>query len=180
LCDGSITVNPSGGTAPYSYLWSNSATSATVNGLCAGVYTVTITDANGCSQVFNIPVSNVGGPTTSSTVVNASCNGVCDGSATVSVSGGTAPYSFLWIPGGFTTPSASGLCAGTYNVQVTDANGCVTIETITITDNSSIVVSVNPINATCNGNCDGAATASASGGVPHILTYGRIALREML
>lgn len=166
LCDGSITVNPSGGTAPYSFLWSNSATSATVNGLCAGVYTVTITDANGCSQVFNIPVSNVGGPTTSSTVVNASCNGVCDGSATVSVSGGTAPYSYLWIPGGFTTPSASGLCAGTYNVQVTDANGCVTIETITITDNSSIVVNVNPIDATCNGNCDGAATASASGGVP--------------
>lgn len=165
-CDGGITVTPSGGSPPYSYFWNNSATVPTLSGLCAGIYTVTVTDANNCSQSLNIPVSNKTGPTTSHTFKNATCNGVCDGSATVNVSGGLPPYTFLWTPGGQSTNNASGLCAGNYIVQVTDANGCITFENITISDNPQITVSVSTIDASCNGVCDGSAIATPSGGTP--------------
>lgn len=165
-CDGAITVTPSGGTGPYSYFWNNSATVPTIGGLCPGVYTVTVTDANNCSAVFNIPVGSINGPTTSHTFNNASCAGVCDGSATVTAVGGLPPYSFLWTPGGQTTNNASGLCAGVYLVQVTDANGCVTFETITISDNTAITVAISSTDASCNGVCDGTAQATPSGGTP--------------
>ncbi|MCB9361344.1 MAG: gliding motility-associated C-terminal domain-containing protein [Flavobacteriales bacterium] len=164
--DGSATVSPTGGTAGYTYVWSNGPTTPTVNGLSAGTYTVEITDANNCMQSFPIAISNVNGPTINTTQNNASCNGVCDGDASVAVVSGVPNYTYLWTPGNQTTTSITGLCAGNYTVEVTDGLGCITTEAVTITDNSLITAAVTTIDATCNGSCNGSALVVPSGGVP--------------
>ncbi len=164
--DGGATLNPSGGTPTYTYLWDFGATSATVNGLSAGTYMVDITDNNSCTQTFPIAISNVNGPSINTSQNNATCNGVCDGDASVSVTSGTPNYSYLWTPGNQTTTSITGLCAGNYTVEVTDGLGCITTEVVTITDNSLITATVTTIDATCNGTCNGSALVVPSGGVP--------------
>ncbi|MCB0401386.1 MAG: gliding motility-associated C-terminal domain-containing protein [Flavobacteriales bacterium] len=167
VCDGSITLAPTGGVGPYQFNWPTiGATTATVNALCAGSYPVDITDNNGCTQSFLIAVSNPNGPGVNVSSTNASCNGVCDGSATATATSGPAPYQYLWAPGGQTTSSVNGLCAGNYTVQVTDANGCITVMPVTIIDNNAISATVTKVDATCNGNCDGFAQVIPNGGVP--------------
>jgi hypothetical protein len=165
-CNGSVTANPTGGTAPYTYLWSpGGQTTQTVNNLCAGNYTVTVTDANGCTSTqtvtLNVPTAlNV---TLSST--NATCNGVCDGTATATVSGGTPPFSYLWTPGNFTTSTVNNLCPGNYSVTVTDSAGCFFTGSVTI--NQPTLINDNEIvtNASC-GFCDGVITVVPTGGTP--------------
>ena len=101
------TVNPSGGTGPYSFLWTTPTapilaqpvTAALIN-LCAGAYSVTITDALGCSAIFNFPLSNANAPIPVLTTNPPSCNGVCDGSITSITTGGTGAYSYFWNPNG--------------------------------------------------------------------------------
>jgi len=167
ICDGTIALSPTGGTAPYTYNWPIiGATTPNVNALCAGTYTVEITDANLCKQTFLIAVSNVNGPVVSVNSTNASCNGVCDGQATATVTSGVPTYQFLWTAGSQTTSTATGLCAGSYTVQVTDGNGCKTVMPVTITDNTPISAAVTTIDATCNGNCDGSALVIPNGGLP--------------
>ncbi|MDT8411174.1 MAG: T9SS type A sorting domain-containing protein [Vicingaceae bacterium] len=165
--NGTATVTPTGGTAPYTYLWSNAATTATATGLAAGVYNVTITDANGCTtNVSNITITEptaLAGSVTSQT--NLACNGGTNGSATVSATGGTAPYTYLWSNAA-TTATATGLAAGIYNVTITDANGCTTnVSNITITEPTALAGSVtSQTNLACNGGTNGSATVSATGG----------------
>jgi len=164
--DGGATVAPTGGTAPYTYVWSNGPTTPTVSGLSAGTYTVDITDSNSCTQSFPIAISNTNGPVINTSQNNASCNGVCDGDASVSIVSGTPNYSYLWTPGNQTTTSITGLCAGNYTVEVTDGLGCITTEVVAITDNSLITSTITTIDATCNGTCDGSAMVVPSGGIP--------------
>ena len=142
------------------------ATTPTVGALCAGSYPVDVTDSNGCTQSFLIAVSNANGPSISVNQTNATCNGVCDGTATVTINPGNSPYQILWSPGGQTTPTVTGLCAGNYTVQVTDASGCITVLPVTIVDNNAISASVSTVDATCSGSCDGSAQVTPSGGVP--------------
>ncbi|MBI1184788.1 PKD domain-containing protein, partial [bacterium] len=159
------TASGSGGTSAYSYLWSNSATTASVTGVVAGTYTVTITDANGCTASANNTVTE---PASLSAVAgvdsNVTCNGLSDGGLTASASGGTSAYSYLWSNSA-TTASVTGVTAGTYTVTITDAHGCTTSANNTVTEPASLsaVASVDS-NVTCNGLSDGGLTASASGG----------------
>ncbi|RZK44350.1 MAG: hypothetical protein EOO61_04105, partial [Hymenobacter sp.] len=133
--NGRATVSITGGVSPYSYSWSPSGgTGVTATGLSAGVYTVTVRDANTCqtTQSFTITqpavlVAGVGSQT------NVSGNGGSNGAATVSVTGGVGPYTYSWSPSGGTAATASGLSAGTYTVTVTDANGNTTTRVFTIT-----------------------------------------------
>ena len=156
--NGSASVTPSGGAGGYTYLWSNGATTATVTGLSAGTYTVTVYDSNGCivTQSFTITeptalISSIGSTT------DVSCVGSSDGSATVSVTGGTAGYTYSWAPSGGSNATATGLMNGIYVVTVTDTNGCTTTQSFTI----GIIVDVtNPtisapaaINTTTNSGC---------------------------
>jgi hypothetical protein len=148
--DGADHSCPSGGTAPYTLQWSNGSNSTNVSGLCAGVYTVIITDATGCSNTFTIPVSSSGGPTASGlTSTDVTCFGANDGTAQVSPVGGTAPYNIFWIPGGQTTNSVSGLSAGTYYVQIQDASGCILTDSVLINGPSQILLNQSITNTDC-------------------------------
>jgi hypothetical protein len=130
---GSATVNPSGGTAPYTYSWSPSGGSAaTATGLAPGNYTVTITDSKGCSIQRFFTITDTSTLTASTSQTNVICNGASTGSASVVPSGGTGPYTFSWSGGG-TAATKNNLAAGNYTVTITDANGCSIQRNFTIT-----------------------------------------------
>ncbi|HKR07279.1 MAG TPA: gliding motility-associated C-terminal domain-containing protein [Bacteroidia bacterium] len=161
--NGTITANPSGGTNPYSYLWSNSQTVQTATGLSAGTYTVTVTDDHGCSFVTSESVTNTPGPTLIlDSVVNENCFGDSNGGIFISVNSGTAPFNFLWSNSS-TTEDLQNVGAGNYSVTITDANNC----TATLANNVSqpplLNASTSSVNSTC-GNANGSATATPSGG----------------
>ncbi len=161
--DGSATVSSVGGTAPYSYLWDDGQTTAMAGSLSAGSYTVTVTDANGCTETQSATVTEPTALTSTLTSMNALCNGSSDGSATVSSVGGTAPYSYLWDDGQ-TTAMAGSLSAGSYTVTVTDANGCTETQSATVTEPTALTSTLTSMNALCNGSSDGSATVSSVGG----------------
>lgn len=141
-CTGSATAFATNGVGPYTYTWMpGNLSGQTQSGvLCPGsTYTVTATDANGCtgSYVLTTPPQSAGPSITVSTT-NTSSQQTCDGTATANVSGGVAPYSYMWTPGGQTTASISNLCQGSYNCCVTDANGCTSCQQINITFSTGI------------------------------------------
>ena len=162
--DGSITAFGSGGTPPYTYLWSNGGTTATISGLTSNWYDVTVTDANGC---FGTGGDYVGTSTpiyVSYSTTPSACTSPT-GTATLMISGGTAPYSITW----YTTPvqtgvTATALAAGTYYFFVTDAAGCTQSGTITVPPIDVIYLSFSSTPATCLAS-DGSVSVYASGGV---------------
>ncbi|WP_164108667.1 MULTISPECIES: MBG domain-containing protein [Sphingobacterium] len=168
--NGTATVAPTGGTLPYTYSWAPSGgTNATASGLSVGVYTVTVTDANGCTttrsftitQPTALSAANGGGKT------DVSCNGGANGTATVAPTGGTPAYTYSWAPSGGTGATATGLTAGTYTVTVTDANACQTTRTFTINQPATALsATIASTNVSCNGGGNGTATVVVSGGTP--------------
>jgi hypothetical protein len=136
-CNGTATAFPSG-TSPFSYSWSTGQTLQAATGLCQGLYTVTITDANSCTTSAVVSIqSSTGGAILSTT--NATCNGCCDGGAMISPYGGCASYTYIWSPGGQATDSIGNLCAGNYIVQITDSCGCMSYVTASITEPPVVV-----------------------------------------
>jgi hypothetical protein len=164
--DGSITAAVSGGTPSYSYLWSNGASGITASGLSAGSYTLTVTDDNGCTDTLQATVSEPSALVSTTTFIAPTlCNGDSNGIATVPVSGGTLPYSYLWESGS-TADTANNLWAGTRSVTITDGNGCTSTDDVTITQPTPVMVSLDSTkDVICNGFFDGAAFTSVSGGV---------------
>ncbi len=165
--NGTADAVTSGGTGPYTYLWSNSASSATLTNIAGGTYSVTVTDANGCTAVGTIVVGNTGAPVVAvSSAVNVLCFGESTGSAGVNASAGSPPYTYSWSPIGGNAANASNLTAGTYTVSVTGSDGCIQTQTLTLTQPPTAVQSTS---ATVPENCsdgDGIASATASGGTP--------------
>jgi hypothetical protein len=135
--DGFVTASASGGTAPYTFKWSNGSTMQTVLGLNAGTYTVTVTDANNCTATAAATITGAGGPSVSVSVTPLTGNNSNDGKLTATVSGGAAPVSIKWSTGA-TTATISNLGPGTYSVTVTDANGCTDDDTVTLTNPACI------------------------------------------
>jgi len=165
-CEGDATVSGSGGTPPYTYLWSSSGQSGlTDTALCAGQHDVVITDANGCTDTTSAAIIEPVAIALEFSSVDATC-GNADGEASVSAADGVAPYTYLWDDFNTqTTPTATGLPAGTYAVIVTDNNGCTSTGTVTVNNTVPVVIISAVTNISCNGTADGQATASASGGV---------------
>lgn len=163
--NGSATVSGTGGFAPYTWTWSGGQTGATVSGLGAGTFTVTIHDVNLCTASLPVSIANTSGPSATITSTNVSCNGANNGSATITTTGGTLPFTYLWN-NGQTTPTASNLAAGIYSVIATDLQNCSATASITITEPPLLTANANGVNPTCFGFLNGSVTVSALDGSP--------------
>jgi hypothetical protein len=167
---GSITLVPdlvTGGLPPYTYLWSNGSASPTISNLAAGSYSVTVTDANGCTKLQSgISVTQPSAITASAGFSAISCNGGTS-IITVTASGGTGTLQYSlngasYQPGNqFTGISAS---ATPYIISVKDANNCTTTTSVTVTQPAPLALSATVAPETCTGFNDGAITLNVSGG----------------
>lgn len=163
--NGSLQATVTGGAAPFTFLWSNGDTTAIITDLAPGVYFVTVTDANMCTDSDFGTVEEPDPLLVNINGQDPTCVGETDGSAMAIASGGTPPYSYLWNTGAV-TPSISNLGPGTYSVTVTDDNNCSAEATITLEYQSQIQVVATATDITCFGENDGTASAVASNGVP--------------
>ena len=167
--DGSIGLNVSGGTPGYSYNWSNGATTANISGLTANTYSVIVTDANSCTAEESFTISVAGLTITSANPINTACFGECTGAVSITIAGGSAPYSYAWTgPNGFneTTQNVSGLCPGDYSVVVTDNDGTqVNSQVYTIVEPlSALSATANITPETLPGTTDGSIDLTVTGG----------------
>ncbi|MEM7374708.1 MAG: PKD domain-containing protein [Bacteroidota bacterium] len=159
--DGSATANVTGGQSPYSYTWSNGATTPTISNLGPGTYVVAVADVNGCSELDTVDIQNLG-ISLSSSVQNPSCDNVDDGYIVITPSSGVAPFTYAWNTGA-TTDSIGGLGSGNYWVTVTDNNGCAASDSFLL-DATPFAMVVSTTDADCNG-AGGGATLAINGGV---------------
>ena len=168
--NGALTVTAGGGTPPYQYSTGGPQQgSPTFNSLASGAYNVTVTDANGCTEVVAINVPSSAGPAPFVDVVtNVACAGAFTGSVTIGVAGGSAPYTFTLNPPGVGQASNTfnGVPAGAFTVQVVDANGCIGTVAGNITQPTSLSFTSAVTNALCNGSCDGQINITASNATP--------------
>jgi len=166
--NGSVSVTASGGTPGYSYSWTGGSSSQTVSGLSSGGYTVTVKDANGCSTTETTSITNTSGLTSAASVVNnIVCNGG-KGDVDVTVTGGSASYTYSWSNGASSVTSGtqstiSNQQSGTYYVTITDANGCTSQSSIALTQPAPILVTAVGHSSSCGGT-GGIANAVAGGG----------------
>ncbi|PCJ83144.1 MAG: hypothetical protein COA57_11925 [Flavobacteriales bacterium] len=165
--DGSASALGSGGTQPYTYLWSNGSTTQGATGLFAGTISVTITDANSCTDTASQVITEPSALIASASATDETSAGTNDGTATVTASGGTSSYSYSWNNGGITA-AISNLAPGTYTVTVTDANGCTSTDSVVVNAGAGCnlaITSVSITNPLCNSSSDGAASVGVSGGL---------------
>lgn len=174
VCDGGLNSNVNGGIPPYDYQWSNGASNnSSIDSLCAGSYSLIVTDSNGCSVNDTSIVTSsqsIGQLTVNSSPAN--CYGSCDGSAIIDTSniGGIAPYQFNWLdsisgnPIGQNGIQGINLCAGNYIIEVTDSIGCQESYGVTINQPSAINVDIDNDTIICSGN-NISLTASVQGAV---------------
>jgi len=156
--NGTATIGASGGTAPYGGDFGSHT------GLAAGTYTYTVTDAHGCSSTVSVTIGQPAALVASESHTNVSCNGGSNGSATISASGGTSPYSG--------TGTFTGLAAGTYTYTVTDSHGCTSTVSVTITQPAVLAATAAGTNVSCNGAANGSALATVTGGTsPYSYTW---------
>jgi Secretion system C-terminal sorting domain/SprB repeat/HYR domain len=173
LCNGgnsTVTVSATGGTAPY--------TGTGTFSVVAGTYSYTVTDANGCTSVTNVTIAQPSAVTASATSTPVTVVGGSNGTATVIANGGTAPYSYVWTPGGQTTSTATGLTAGAYSVVVTDANGCTATTSVTVGSPACNVVATSSATAIlCNGDSSTVTVSATGGTAPYtgVGTFRRVA-----
>lgn len=162
--DGTAAVQATGGTGTYSYTWSNTGTTSALTGLGAGIYSVTVSDANGCIDTASFQVNEPDTLMLSAVTTDVSCNGAADGEITVTPTGGNGGNTFAWTGSASTSAIASNLSGGTYSVTVTDVNGCTATLTDSIAENTAIVLASDSIPALCNTSADGSAIVIANGG----------------
>jgi hypothetical protein len=137
-CSGSpggiIESNVIGGTAPYSFIWSNSSTTPDITGLLPGVYSLTVQDSNGATATAEGTISNPDSLSVQLSTTDAGCNGASNGAISSAVNGGAMPFTFLWSNGA-TTQQLNGVQPGNYNLTVTDNFGC------TVSTDATVVAS---------------------------------------
>ncbi len=165
--DGTASIELTGGTPPYQFVWDNGDTGNFADSLDAGFHFVTVTDDAGCQAATFVQVLEPALLVVDSiTAKDASCFGGNNGTATVFAAGGTAPYTFLWNDTQTqTTQKALGLPPGNYSVTVTDSKNCTAQAAVTVDSPPDLTISfINVVNEQCAGECGGAATVQATGG----------------
>ncbi len=171
LCNGQLLCIPAGGVTPYTYSWAGSCANASCSNVCAGTYTLTVTDANACTATANATVAE---PAAALSLTKGAVNSHCnqpDGRDSVIVSGGSPAYTYSWSPGGATTATATNLTPGMYTVAVTDSHLCLLIDSLAVPNTPGLTASISgtaPV--TCFRGNNGSATAAATGAVGAI-TY---------
>ncbi|MBT8196704.1 MAG: gliding motility-associated C-terminal domain-containing protein, partial [Bacteroidia bacterium] len=152
---GAIDLTISGGTVPYMYVWSTGDTTEDISGLPAGSYTVTVTDINGCGLIATYNLGEPYAPLSMTyTTTPANCLLNIGGNIDVTVVGGTGPgtYTYLWSPIGLVIEDPIGVAADTFTVTITDANGCILIETVILEDTSTIYTTASGSLEFCDGD----------------------------
>ncbi|MBK9540723.1 MAG: gliding motility-associated C-terminal domain-containing protein [Bacteroidetes bacterium] len=169
---GFATVSVSGGTPGYTYIWNTNPvqTGPTAINLAAGSYVVTITDTVGCIGTDTISINSAPQLVLTGSSTNSSC-GVANGTATVTVSGGTPNYQYAWDTLSATTASISGIPSGIYNVEVTDANGCISSVDVPVSDNIPVPFAYVIDDVSCNGYADGTALVVPDSSLTAPFTY---------
>jgi|GEM_PF-6272404 hypothetical protein len=163
--NGTATVGESNGKPGFSYSWAPSGGNAvTASGLSAGTYTVTVTDADGCTAMASVTITQPASALSANvTGTNITCNGYNNGTVSSAPAGGTGPYSYAWSNGAITA-TQSGLPPGPYTVTVTDANGCTAKGSITITQPAPVNITlVVPTSLICLGGPGVTLTAGGAG-----------------
>jgi gliding motility-associated-like protein len=169
--NGSVSIALANGTAPFTYNWSPvTSTTNTLNNLSAGSYTCNITDANNCSEVFSTTLTDPTQLTISSVATPTPC-GLQEGSMSLQVSGGTAPYTYAWTPAASNTNALSNLGSGIYTVVVTDANTCqATIsDTVQISNGPQLNESITA--SSCMSNTGSISVAIVGGTPPYTISW---------
>lgn len=161
--DGAISISPSSGIAPFSYIWSDSVTAQNRTALAAGAYSVTVTDNSGCGAQATFSINEPDAIAVMATATDATCNGTNTGSINLNVFGGYAPYTYTWNDTG-NTQNRPNIVAGTYSVTVTDNHNCSTSITETVYQPTAIIATATITNATCFGTANGAIALQVSGG----------------
>ncbi len=173
LCNGTIQLQLTNAASPITYLWSNGASTSTITNLCSGDYSVTVTDANGCSDSYSTSISGGTSPDVTSIQTNSEC-GSSIGAIDITVVDGALPYSFSWTgPLAFTasTEDITGISAGAYSVVVTDALGCTANLSATIINTNDPVLAFATTNTSCGASA-GAIDLTVNVVVgPGLLTY---------
>jgi SprB repeat len=163
---GSVSLSPSGGTAPFSYLWSTGDSTAVLSGLAGGSYSVTLSDAAGCTSTAMAEVSSSGGLVLQVSGQAVSCFGLADGWYAASPLTGLSPFAYAWAHGPQDSV-ATGLWAGDYGVTVTDALGCTAQYAFQMPEPDSLSFIVSQVSASGPANADGSLHAwQAQGGTP--------------
>jgi gliding motility-associated-like protein len=165
LSDGSATAAYTGGSGAVTYAWNNAITTATDPNLASGNYSVTLTDAMGCTASATATVTQPNLLTASATGTDVTCNAGSDGTITLTVNGGTTPYTFAWNDGN-TNQNRTGIAAGNYSVTVTDHNLCSATATYTVNQPTALYISQSDTEVSCNGQSTGAIAITDSGGSP--------------
>ncbi len=170
-CNGEINITENGGNGPYQYSIDNGASSqgtGLFQNLCVGTYDILLTDGNGCTSTSQVTLTEPTPLSVTIGITDASCFGMCDGMMNSIPAGGTGPgtYNYTWTPAvGGNVPLVTNLCAGSYNLSITDGNGC-TLDTngIVVGAPQAVVIdNVSTVDETCGGDCDGSLTVNATG-----------------
>jgi len=164
--DGTASVNPTGGTSPYTYNWSNGASTAAVNNLPPNTYTVTITDANQCEDIQNFTINslNCAALNVDANIKDETCFNENDGQIVINnIQNGQAPYTIMWSDGS-TNTAISNLPQGDYTLNITDSNGCSFTENYSVNSPGILTVSSQITNASSNIQADGAIDLTVNGG----------------
>jgi hypothetical protein len=174
--DGTIDLTVTGGTAPFNYNWSNGDVIQDVSGLLIGVYSVTVTDDNGCMAITQTTIVQPDSLEVAASINSnyfgqaLTCPGASDGAVLAAPTAGRPPYSYLWDTGA-TTAVVTGLSVNTYTVTITDDNGCTAVDNITISDPPTVTVSIvkdiayGSGDVSCLNATDGVVTATGADGV---------------
>lgn len=172
-CNGTSTITVTGGTGPYTYSTTPpTCTTPICSAFCAGSYTYYVTDALGCKGNTTLTMSQPPAISSSVNSTSASCFGMCNGSTSITATGGTAPYTYTLSPTMCTALTCSALCAGNYTYQVMDAKGCNATYSFTITQPVTLGVSVSSTSASCGTCPNGAVSSTVTGGTgPYSYTW---------
>ncbi|MFB6307039.1 MAG: SprB repeat-containing protein, partial [Flavobacteriales bacterium] len=177
-CDGMAAADVVGGKPPYTYSWNTSPTQNddTASGLCAGDYTVTVTDTAGCQQQDSTTIAQNDSINIALDSLKDDCNSTCDGEIHLSINGGTGPgtYNISWDSTTQNTPDVTALCSGDFTISVIDGNGCSNARTFTISDSNNVNIdSVVVANESCIEENDGSIQVQASNSVQFSVDSGK-------